>query len=69
MPQQVTFDSYAAAVAADADAWTPNERPSTPDSTDVPYGVDAQSGAEASETGEAPERYTTFGCVEYRPRE
>ncbi|GAA0218037.1 hypothetical protein [Halobaculum roseum] len=69
MPQQVTFDSYAAAVATDADAWSPNERTATPESVDVPYGVDDPSDADGSETVGIPEQYTTFGCVEYRPRE
>ncbi|MFC6785735.1 hypothetical protein ACFQFH_07425 [Halobaculum halobium] len=64
MPQQVTFDSYAAAVATDVEeAWSPDERAATPTSADGPYGV------EDATTTELPKQYTTFGCVEYRPRE
>ncbi|QZX99063.1 hypothetical protein [Halobaculum rubrum] len=65
MPQQTTVGSYATAtVAAGADAaWSPDERASTPNSVERPYGVDG------GETADTPEQYTTFGCVEYRPRE
>jgi len=65
MSPQRTFDSYGtAAVAAGADAaWSPDERALTANSIEGPYGVDG------GETAETPEQYTTFGCVEYRPRE
>lgn len=65
MSHQTTFGSYATAtVAAGADAaWSPDERALTANSVEGPYGVND------GETAETPEQYTTFGCVEYRPRE
>ncbi|WP_435065020.1 hypothetical protein [Halobaculum sp. EA56] len=67
MPEQVTFDSYSAAIAAGADGpWSPDRRPATPDAAPRPYGVDAPA---ASESDSDPERFVTFGVVEFAPRE
>lgn len=71
MGRQTTIDSYSAAVASGAvDAWAPEERTARP--THPAYRRSVRSRAEAdtdADAGAEPERFTTFGVVEYRPRE
>ena len=69
MGQQTTIDSYSAAVASGAvDAWVPEERTTRPTYPTVPPRATGRTGGEREQEGE-PERFTTFGFVEYRPRE
>lgn len=65
MVHQTTFRSYATvAVSTDAERSTVEPpAPSRPNPIDGPYGVDT------AEPDASPERYTTFGCVEYPPQE
>ncbi|MFC7071441.1 hypothetical protein [Halobaculum lipolyticum] len=69
MGRQTTIDSYSAAVASGAlDAWVPEERTARP-----AYPTHHRSGGRPSasdaDAEPRPERFTTFGFVEYPPRE